>query len=74
MSELRQHKWDQRQCSYCGNRNTQFICWICHQSDIEDLTERLETLEFKFNELIDILVAHGIAQSHLKFTKVKESA
>lgn len=38
--------------------------------EFEALTKRLETLEFKFNELIDILRAHGIAQTSLQFSKV----
>ena len=59
---MQRQKWKHEQCSYCGNKNTQFICWRCHESDIEQLREeieardnRIETLEFKFNELVSYL-------------------
>jgi len=77
---MQRQKWKHEQCSYCGNKNTQFICWRCHESDIEQLREeieardnRIETLEFKFNELIDVLRANKSVSKSAVFTKVTEA-
>ena len=47
----RTHKWDQRQCSFCGNNNTQFVCWRCFEETVEELQNRVDWLEKKVKEL-----------------------
>jgi len=41
--------------------------------EFEELRKRLESLEFKFNELIDILRANKLVSQSVVFTKVKEA-
>uniref|UniRef100_A0A6M3Y0X8 Uncharacterized protein n=1 Tax=viral metagenome TaxID=1070528 RepID=A0A6M3Y0X8_9ZZZZ len=41
--------------------------------EFEELRKRLETLEFKFNELIDVLRANKSVSKSAVFTKVKEA-
>ena len=61
-------------------REEALLCRTAHPDEIEELRgenerlrERLETLEFKFNELIDVLKNNGVASELLVFTKVKET-
>ena len=41
--------------------------------EFEELRKRLESLEFKFNELVDILRANKLVSQSVVFTKVKEA-
>lgn len=66
-------KWDQAQCSYCGGRNVQFVCWRCHQSDVEDLREEISQIKKTLNELVVMLSRNSLADSKvLETLKVKE--
>jgi len=51
-SMLERRKWDQRQCSYCGEKNTQFVCWRCFQDTQRELAE---TIRGEMNGEIELL-------------------
>ena len=70
----RRQKWDPTQCSYCGNTNTQFICWQCLETSLDELRSEIKALQTDLTKLQEEITANGDKVRDMVRQRIRQEA